>query len=468
VTEFQALQAAVAGRYTLERELGRGGMGIVYLAQDVALERPVAIKILPPALAQPAIRAGFLREARLAAGLSHPNIVSIHLVEERDGLIYFVMGYVDGETLAQRVRRGGPLRVAEATRLLQEVAWALAYAHGRGVVHRDVKAENILIERGSGRAMVSDFGIAHREGAGVTAGEIAGTAQYMSPEQAAGDVVDGRGDLYSLGVTGFFALTGRLPFEGATTRSLLTQHLTQPAPPVATLRPSLPPRLAAAIDRCLAKEPAARFPSGEALAEALGAVGGRLLAVPPLVRRFQRASQVVPIIGSGLLIVLAWTWVMAPASAGTIGTVLAVIWALSLFDLVSHARLMLRGGLGPADIQAGFRSDARARREEQADVLPHTPLVIRLMRDARVTTIAVVLAAAALALAVWLPRLGVRSPTSRVTLAFVGTFVLVFTIPLALAAPERAAYWGRFWGGAVGRWLFRVAGIGVRGGPGPR
>jgi hypothetical protein len=203
------------------------------------------------------------------------------------------------------------------------------------------------------------------------------------------------------------------------------------------------------------------------LAEALGAVGGTTLPVPPLVRRFQRASQVVPILGSGLLIVLAWSWVMAPASAGTIGTVLAVIWALSLFDLVSHARLMLRGGLGPADIQAGFRSDARARREEQADVLPHIHLLIRLMRDARFTTIAVGLAAGALALAVWLPEFGVRSPTSRVTLAFVGTFALVFTIPLALAAPERAAYWGRFWGGAVGRWLFRVAGLGVRDAPGP-
>ena len=192
--EFIALQRALAGRYSLERELGRGGMGIVFLARDVALDRPVAIKLLPPAMAaQPALRDRFLREARTAAKLSQPNIVPIHAVEESGDLVFFVMSFVDGETLGQRLRSRGPLTPHEVARLLQEVAWALGYAHGRGVVHRDVKPDNIMLERGTGRAVVMDFGIAAAGDGG--RGEILGTAQYVSPEQANGDPVDGRSDL---------------------------------------------------------------------------------------------------------------------------------------------------------------------------------------------------------------------------------------------------------------------------------
>ncbi|MFI5279981.1 MAG: serine/threonine-protein kinase, partial [Gemmatimonadales bacterium] len=156
-TEFVALQQAVAGRYSLERELGRGGMGIVYLARDVALDRLVAIKLLPPAqAAQAGLKERFLREARTAAKLSHPNIVQIYVVEEAAGLVFFVMAYVEGETLGQRLRAKGPLNPAAGIKLLQEVAWALAYAHLRGIVHRDIKPDNILMEQGTGRAMVSD------------------------------------------------------------------------------------------------------------------------------------------------------------------------------------------------------------------------------------------------------------------------------------------------------------------------
>jgi len=270
--ELVALQEAVLGRFSLERELGRGGMGIVFLARDVALDRLVAIKLLPPAqAAQPGLRERFLREARTAAQLSHPNIVPIHLVEEAGDLVFFVMAYVEGETLGQRIRTRGPLAPALGVRMLQEVAWALAYAHLRGIVHRDVKPDNILIENGSNRAMVSDFGIARagETSGGTSVGEILGTAQFMSPEQACGEKVDGRSDLYSLGIVGYFALSGKLPFEAHDVPALLAMQITKPAPPLSSVAPGIPGKVAQAIDRCLAKAPEDRFPTGEAFADAL-------------------------------------------------------------------------------------------------------------------------------------------------------------------------------------------------------
>ena len=179
-----AFQMALAGRYSIDRELGRGGMGVVYLAREVHLDRLVAIKLLPPdRAAQPGLRERFLREARLAAKLSHPNIIPIHAVEDTGGFVFYVMAFVDGETLAQRVRTRGPLPSSEGARVLREVAWALAHAHGQGLVHRDVKPDNILLESATGRVLVADFGIA--AAAGDSGGDgISGTPEFMSPEQA--------------------------------------------------------------------------------------------------------------------------------------------------------------------------------------------------------------------------------------------------------------------------------------------
>jgi len=270
--DFIALQSALAGEYSLDREIGRGGMGIVYLAREVRLARPVAIKVLPPALAaRPELREAFLREAQTAAALTHPNIVPVYAVGERGGFVYIVMAFVEGTTLGERIRQRGPLLPGQAARVLREVAWALAYAHGARLVHRDVSAENILLEHGSERALVTDFGIASATQTNALSvdGRVMGNAHFVSPEQASGEPVDARSDLYSLGVVGYYALTGRLPFDGETSADVVRQHLTATAPSITSVAPSVPPRLAAAVERCLHKEPIRRYRNAESFAEAI-------------------------------------------------------------------------------------------------------------------------------------------------------------------------------------------------------
>src|SRR5687767_13173533 len=317
---FLAFQAAVAGRYSIERELGRGGMGVVYLAREVRLDRLVAIKLLPPALAaQPALRDRFMREASTAARLSHPYVVPIHAVDEIGGFVFIVMAYVDGETLAQRVTARGPLPPDEVTRLLREVAWALAYAHAQGIVHRDVKPANILLERGTQRAMVADFGIARvTHATGATAmGELLGTPEFMSPEQSSGEVVDGRSDLYSLGVVGFFALSGALPFTGPSAQSVLAQHVTRQAPSVGSLARGAPRSLVQAIDRCLEKDAGARYPTGEALADALSPAMAKRTEIPVPIRVFLDRRRLIPLIVPTVLtlpVILRLT--MSPSASG--------------------------------------------------------------------------------------------------------------------------------------------------------
>jgi serine/threonine-protein kinase len=349
--EFLALQELLAGRYSIERELGRGGMGIVLLARDVALDRPVAIKLLPPHLAsRPEERERFLQEARTAAGLSHPNIVPIHLVEARGELVFFVMGFVDGETLRDRVERAGPLSPRLATKLLQEVAWALGYAHQRGVIHRDVKPDNIMIERATERALVTDFGIAVAKGAAERAdGAVTGTARYMSPEQACGEPVDARSDLYSLGATFFYALTGRAPFEAANMPAILAKHVYETAPLVQALRPEVPAKLAAVVERLLRKAPAERFQTGDDLARVAGELRGRDFRAPPLLRAFVRNAQV------STLVLLAS--VLAGKGMGIIGAIL-------LFQLVVVARRLLKDGYTFDDIRAALLAERQVQQEE--------------------------------------------------------------------------------------------------------
>ena len=265
--DLDRLRSALDGQFRVEHEIGRGGMGVVYRAHDLKLDRVVAIKTLPSTLAtDPTVRERFLREARTAAKLTHPNIVPVFRADDADGVAYIVMAFIDGTTLAGR----GPLPAPDAIPILVDAARALGYAHAHGVIHRDIKPENILVDRATGRALVTDFGIARATITGATTtpltstGQVMGTTQFMSPEQATGEPLDGRSDLYSLGVVAYYLLSGHVPFEGSP-NAVMVAHVTRTPPPLT----DIPPALAAIINRCLAKLPSDRPPTGEALAEAL-------------------------------------------------------------------------------------------------------------------------------------------------------------------------------------------------------
>jgi protein kinase-like protein/2TM domain-containing protein len=270
------LAEALGDAYTIEGEIGRGGMGVVYRARDERLQRRVAIKVLPPELAfQQDIRERFTREAQTAARLSHPHIVPIHSVGEGQGLVYFVMGYVDGESVAARIRRRGRLPVEEARRIMIETADALSAAHALHVIHRDIKPDNILLEGARGRVMVTDFGIAKAlssaSGATLTGiGVAIGTPSFMSPEQAAGErTIDGRSDLYSLGIVTYQMLTGALPFSAPSVAGILMKQITEAAPDLRKQRQDIPEDLALAVARCLEKDPENRWPTADGLRRAL-------------------------------------------------------------------------------------------------------------------------------------------------------------------------------------------------------
>ncbi len=470
------LRTLIGDRYAIDRELGHGGMGAVYLVRDLALDRPVALKVLPPAFAtDPSLRERFLRETRTAASFSHPNIVPVHGVEDRPGLLAFTMGFIEGESLADRVERSGPLDTRGMVRLLLDVAYGLAYAHGRGVVHRDIKPDNIMIERATGRALLMDFGISRPiasrpDAPGLTrVGEVVGTPEFMSPEQATGDFVDGRTDIYSLGLVALYALTGRKQITGTSTQQIITRQLTQLPPPAAELRPDIPSALAAAIDRCVAKAADERFPTAEALVEAIEAAQLAAPEVPLPIRLF---AQEVATLGLVLFFLVLFTWMLA----GTVGRsgdlnvslpilVLIAVGLTRVIESFQNARRLGALGFTATEVERGFRRVADERDEHRHRLLADPATVTRRRTTVRRTV-------AQLALAIVLVAAGVMSGKRidgrSIHVGLLGGIAVVtgmclFAVSLVLLArsPFRPAMgerlFRRLWLGPVGRRFLALA-----------
>ena len=472
---FFSFQQSLAGRYSIDRELGRGGMGIVYLAREVHLDRLVAIKLLPPDKAEPSLRERFLREARLAAKLSHPNIIPIHAVEDAGRFVFYVMAFVDGETLAHRVRARGPLSSSEGARVLREVAWALAHAHGQGLVHRDVKPDNILLESSSGRVLVADFGIAGAAGDSGTDG-ISGTPEFMSPEQVLGHHVDARSDLYGLGATAFYAFSGRFPFEGHTATEILAKQVTEPAPALLSLGVAIPRKLASLVDRCLSKDPERRPASADALAEQLGIALEQRRELPAALRSFVKRTGRLNgggtlIVGLLLLPISVGVSAVLGSAAGFTMIGLGAIVAPSVYLVAAARRLMLMG-FAHQDLPPAFAAEVEQAREELAVDRNTGPGVVTRWLP-RLTKVAAAVFAAALVPA-FLPTLfpAVMRQTSlegrgnweamtAITLMFSATAtVLLLMGTVATQQQQRdidTDFWSRIWLGRIGRSAFALA-----------
>jgi len=397
--------------------------------------------------------------------------VPIHAVDDAAGFVFFVMAYIDGETLGERVRTQGPLPPSEAARVLREIAWALAYAHAQGVIHRDLKPDNIILERATGRAVLTDFGIARRlESTGLTAGgELIGTPEYMSPEQACGGELDGRTDLYSLGIVGFYALAGRLPFEGLTVPALLVQQATVPAPPLAPLAPGAPRALVQAVGRCLAKEPEDRFDDAKGFADALSVALEARREIPAPVRAFVKDS--LELRPSGCLYVMVASW-FAPLLlgrlfvSGAFGVLpyvafLAVAFVgLPLLAHLNRVRRLARAGYGVEDVLAGAKAEMDRKKEELAFTAGRDPAPIeRLLARLRWPGLAVGIGSLLAMAANLLPGFG-----SPVVPLLVVSGVGLWAVGSVVDQRRRDVTGERrikYWGSRFGRWLFKVAGAGL-------
>ncbi len=320
---MERLQAALVSTYRIERELGGGGMSRVFVATELALDRPVVLKVLPPELAQAVSIERFHQEIRLAARLQHPHIVALLSAGDADGLLYYTMPYIEGESLRVRIARGGELPVREALRVLRDIAAALAYAHEHGVVHRDIKPDNVLLS--GGEALVTDFGVAKAlsasapaGGSGLTTlGVALGTPAYMAPEQAAADPqIDHRADLYAWGCVAYEVLTGQPPFVGRPAAALLAAHATESPEAIDRRRPALPAALSSLVMRCLEKRPADRPQSASEILQALEAVltpsAGMTPTVPVRVSR-RRRRPLLAAIGGGAMAIIAGLGVVLSA-----------------------------------------------------------------------------------------------------------------------------------------------------------
>lgn len=372
---MRALQEALTGRYILQGELGRGGMAIVYLAYEVALDRMVALKLLPPA-AETHWRDRFFREARAAAGLSHPNIVPIYHADRVGEFTFFTMAYVDGETLLQRVEREGPLSVRETMRVIKEAAAAAAHAHAHGVIHRDLSPGNILLERGSDRVKLMDFGIARLEAdARNGTGEyFEGTFAFTSPERILGQPEDGRTDVYSLGATAYYAVKGRPPFDHRRPDEILRQHVLRPAPPLGVAGQDGDTTLARVVERCLAKDPAGRFETAEDLAGALARAPEFRGDVPVAIRSVLSRSRLIVRATSGIPVVAAVAVVALTGALGAASTavavgaagVIGVVMFASILILFPAVRRSLEAGHTLEGLRTALGEDLERTREELA------------------------------------------------------------------------------------------------------
>jgi hypothetical protein len=477
---LEAVQDALAGVWSLERELGSGGMGTVFLARDVSLDRPVAIKVLHPALAaREEQRERFLREARTGARLSHPNIVPIFAVDEVGGFVFFVMGLVDGESVGARLRREGPIASHETERILRDVGWGLAYAHAMGIVHRDVTLDNMLIERTTGRVLLADFGIA-AEVDRADQGPLIGTPSYLAPELIRGDSATAASDIYALGITAWTMLSGRFPFDGEDAAAILLQHVTAPLPSLIDAAPATSPRVVRAIERCLAREAADRPESVEAFLTLLERPGTSGALAAPLQRWVTRGARIRPAWAFaaplvGMLSIGAFGYAMM--SLEPIGLLLSLLRSALLVAIPTivlqaifewrELRLVQRAGYGIEDLRLAWR---RHQSERTATL---APLLGRVMHDLTwlslggILVLTQVIRYGPILVHDWesfVPFVKVVTDVARWCWMLLWTGIgSAFVLQTRTQKATRRVGWTeRFWNSRLGRVAARVAGFGLR------